>query len=232
MIPPVDALPDPELEAEETTAFRATVGGEEVGGGTLTLRPEGERELLQLIEGAAFGRVSGRAVVRFRRRGGELLAAAQEVELRDRERELYRASASFRDVQAPQLGGELSPYPRELLPAPALALALRTLPLKEKARFMPQVWLAAIVHWPLDLRVEKREPVEVPAGRFDCWRVRLRPSLLDVAQALDELSANVVPPLTAHVTVDGQRLVRLAFPTGPARSDPPGRLEATSLSSA
>jgi hypothetical protein len=229
MIRPVEALPDPELEAEETTTFRATVGGEEVGGGTLTLRPEGARELLQLIEGEAFGRLSGRAVVRFRRRGGELLAASQEVELRDRERELYRASATFRDVRAPQLGGELAPYPRELVPAPALALALRTLPLAEKARFMPAVWLAAIVHWPLDLRVEKRERVAVPAGRFDSWRVRLRPSLLDVAQPLDELSANVVPPLVAHVAVDGQRLLRLAFPTGFARDDPPGLLEATEI---
>jgi len=229
MIPPVEALPDPELEAEETTTFRATVGGEEVGAGTLTLRLEGERELLALIEGEAYGRLSGRVAVRFRRRGGELLAASQEVELRDRERDLYRASATFRDVQAPQFGGELAPYPRELLPAPALPLALRTLPLAEKARFMPTVWLAAVVHWPLDVRVEKRERVELPAGRLDCWRVRLRPSLLDVAQALDELSANVVPPLVAHVTVDGQRLARLAFPTGFGRGDPPGLLEATAL---
>ncbi|MDO8187272.1 hypothetical protein Q5424_16100 [Conexibacter sp. JD483] len=225
----MDALPDPELEAEETTVFRATVDGEEVGGGTLTLRPEGERELVQAIAGEAFGRVSGTVETRFRRRGGELLAASQTIELRDRERELYRMNATFRDVQAPQMGGELTPYPREMVPAPALALALRALPLGERARFVPRVWLAAVVHWPLDMRVEKRERVTVPAGKLDCWRIRMRPSLLDVAQALDELSANVVPPLVAHVAVDGQRLVRLAFPTGPGRSDPPGLLEATEL---
>ncbi len=226
----VEALPDPELEAAETTVFRASVDGEEVGGGTLTLRCDGERELVQEISGEAFGRVRGVAETRFRRRSGELLAAAQTIDLeRPRAARSTEAEATFRDVQSPQLGGELTPYPREMVPAPALALALRVLPLAEKARFVPRVWLAAVVHWPLDLRVEKRERAKVPAGTFDCWRLRMRPSLLDVAQPLDELSANVVLPLVAHVTVDGQRLVRLAFPCGPARSDPPGLLEATEL---
>lgn len=223
-------LPDPRLDGEETTAFRALVGEEEVGGGTLTLRADGERELVQLIEGEAFGRLAGRAEARFRRRGGELLAASLAVEVRDRAREVFREAAAFRDVQVPQIGGEVSPYPREMVPAPALALALRCLPLADKARFLPRAWLTAIVHWPLDVRVEKREKATVPAGAFDCWRIRLRPSLADVAQALDELSASVVPPVIAHVTVDGQRLVRVAFPTGPGRNDPPGRIEAVELS--
>lgn len=224
------ALPDPDLDGPETTVFRATVGGEEVGGGTLTFRPDGEREFVQLIEGEAFGRLTGHAETRFRRRGGELLAASLAAEVRDRDREVFREAAAFRDVQVPQIGGEVTPYPREMVPAPALALALRTLPLADKARFLPRAWLTAIVHWPLDVRVEKREKTKVPAGSFDCWRIRLRPSLADVAQALDELSANVVPPVIAHVTVEGQRLVRLAFPTGPGRNDPPGLLEATELS--
>jgi hypothetical protein len=224
------ALPDPELEGPETTVFRATVDGEQVGSGTLTLRPDGAREFVQEIEGEAFGRLAGSVQTRFRRRGGELLAASQASELRDREREVFRDAAAFRDVQVPQFGGEVMAYPREMVPAPALALALRVLPLADKARFLPRAWLTAIVHWPLDVRVEKRERVTVPAGSFESWRIRLRPSLLDVAQALDELSANVVPPVVAHVAVDGQRLVRLAFPTGPGRADPPGLLEATELS--
>jgi hypothetical protein len=229
MRPMEHALPDPGLDGPETTTFRATVGGEEVGGGTLTLRSDGARELVQEIAGEAFGRLTATVQTRFRRRGGELLAAAQTTLVRDGEREVFRDAAAFRDVKVPQLGGELAPYPRELVPAPALALALRTLPLADKARFVPRAWLTAVVHWPLDVRVEKRERVTVPAGAFDCWRVRLRPSLLDVAQALDELSANVVPPVVAHVARDGQRLVRLAFPTGPGRPDPPGLLEATEL---
>jgi hypothetical protein len=224
-----DALPDPELDGPETTTFRGLVDGEEVGTGTLTLRPEGDRELLQEISGEAFGRLSGNVETRFRRRSGVLLAQSQAIEVRDRDRDVFHESAAFRDVQVPQLGGDIAAYPREMVPAPALALALRVLPLAEKARFVPPVWLTAIVHWPIDVRVEKREKVTVPAGKLDAWRIRLRPSLVDVAQALDELSATVVPPVVAHVTVDGQRLVRLAFPTGPARTDPPGLIEATDL---
>lgn len=225
-----DALPDPDLSGPETTTFRGLVDGEEVGTGTLTFRNDGERDLVQEISGSAFGRLTGTAETRFRRRGGELLAAAQAVEIRDRDREVARDAASFRDVHVPQMGGDVAPYPRTLVPAPAVALALRTLPLREKARFVPQVWLTAIVHWPVDIRVEKREKVTVPAGTFDAWRVRLRPSLVDVAQALDELSASVVPPVVAHVAIEPSgRLLRLAFPTGPARTDPPGLLEATDL---
>lgn len=224
-----DALPDPELEGPETTTYRGLVDGEEVGTGTLTLRPEGDRELIQEIVGEAFGRLSGNVETRFRRRSGVLLAQSQATEVRDKDRDVFHESAAFRDVQVPQMGGDIAAYPREMVPAPALALALRTLPLAEKARFVPPVWLTAVVHWPIDVRVEKREKVTVPAGKIDAWKVRLRPSLVDVAQALDELSATVVPPVIAHVSVDGQRLVRLAFPTGPARTDPPGLLEATDL---
>ena len=87
------------------------------------------------------------------------------------------------------------------------------------------------MHWPIDIRVEKQEQVTVPAGTFDAWRVRLRPSLVDVAQSLDELSANLVPPVTAWVTVEPNgRLLKLAFPTGPGKSDPSGLLEAIELS--
>ncbi len=225
-----EPLPDPELDAPERTSYRGLVDGEEVGTGTLTLRPDGDDHLVQEIEGEAFGRLRGRVEVRFRRRGGTLIAESQTAEVTDRDRPVFSDDARFRDVQVPQLGGELGAYPRSMVPAPALALALRTLELGEKARFVPQVWLTAIVHWPLDLRVEKREKVEVPAGKVEAWRVRLRPSLVDVAQALDELSATVVPPVHAHVDVRTGRLVRLAFPTGPGRTDPPGLIEATDIS--
>ncbi len=225
-----DALPDPQLAAPETTVFRALIDGEEIGGGTLTHRDDGDRDFVQEITGTAFGRLTGNVHTRFRRRGGALLAAEHTVEILDREREVTRDAAFFRDVHVPQLGGEAAPYPRTLVPAPALALALRTLPLREKAKFVPQVWLTAIVHWPVDIRVEKREKVTVPAGTFDAWRVRLRPSLVEVAQALDELSASVVPPVIAHVAIDPiGRLLRLSFPTGPGRTDPPGLLEATEI---
>lgn len=226
-----DPLPDPGIETAEQTLYRATIDGEQVGSGQLSFRPDGDRTLVQEITGEAFGRLTGEVLVRFRRRNGELLAESQTVEILDREREVLREQAAFRDVQVPQMGGDIAPYPRAMVPAPALALAFRTLPLAEKARFVPRAWLTAVVHWPIDIRVEKREKVTVPAGTFDAWRIRLRPSLVDVAQALDELSASLVPPVIAHVAVEpAGRLIRLAFPTGPGRTDPAGLIEATELS--
>ncbi len=57
--------------------------------------------------------------------------------------------------------------------------------------------------------------------------MRIRPSLVDVAQSLDELSATVIPPVTAHVDRASGRLLRVDFPTGPAKADPRGALVAT-----
>lgn len=219
----------PDFEGSETTSFDGFVDGEAVGGGTLVFRKE-ERGLVQEISGEAFGRLDGTVVTRFRSRGEELIAEWQEIALNHKGKRTFDETKSFRDVQVPHMGGDVGPYPRTMIPAPALALALRTLPWEAKARFAPPVWLTAIVLWPLDLRVEKQEKVKVPAGSFDAWKIRLRPSLVDVAQALDELSANVVPPVYAYVAVGSQRLLKLDFPTGPGRNDPRGHIEATELS--
>ena len=230
MIPRVEEpLIDPNLEAEERSTFRGFVDGEEVGEGTLVLRPDGARALIQEITGEAFGRLSGSVEVTFRRRSEQLLAESQVIELLHKGKPAFNETAQFRDVQVPQLGGEVAAYPRTMVPAAGLAVALRTLPWTDKARFQPPVWLTAIVHWPLDLRVEKKEKVKTPAGSFEAYKVRIRPSLVDVAQSLDELSANLIPPVTAHIDTKTSRLLRVDFPTGPGRQDPFGYIEATEL---
>lgn len=228
MRPMESPLPDPHLDAPEVSRFRGLVDGQEVGEGTLTFRPDG-RALVQEIAGAAFGRLEGTATTRFRIRGDELIAESQELELLHKGKPMFSETKSFRDVQVPQLGGEVGSYPRTLVPAPALALALRALPWAAKAQFQPPVWLTAIAHWPLDLRVEGKDKVKVPVGSFEAWRIRLRPSLTDVAQAFDELSASVLPPVHAYVDTATSRLVKLDFPTGPGRNDPRGQLEALAL---
>ncbi|MBJ7473132.1 MAG: hypothetical protein JHD16_17635, partial [Solirubrobacteraceae bacterium] len=224
-----EPLADPNLEAEERTTFRGFVDGEEVGGGTLVLRPDGARALVQEISGEAFGRLSGSVTVNFRRRSDQLLAESQTIDLHHKDKPAFHEQAQFRDVQVPQLGGDVAAYPRTMVPAAGLAVALRTLPWADKARFAPPVWLTAIVHWPLDLRVEKKEKVKTPVGQFEAWRIRIRPSLVDVAQSFDELSANLIPPVTAHIDVKTARLLRVDFPTGPGRQDPFGYIEAVDL---
>lgn len=224
-----EPLVDPELETEERTAFRGVVDGDEVGGGELILRSVDDRTFEQVARGEAYGRLEGEVTAQFRRRGGALLAESQSIELRHKGKVVFSEEASFRDVQVPQLGGEVAAYPRTMVPAGALAVALRLLPWAPKARFAPPVWLTAIAHWPLDLRVEAKESVTVPAGKFDAYRLRARPSLIDVAQSLDELSANVIPPVTIHVATSSSRLLRVDFPTGPGKADPRGFIEATEL---
>lgn len=222
-------LADPNLDAPERTEFRGFVDGEEVGTGTLVLNGDDGRTFVQEITGEAFGRLSGTATVNFRKRGGDLLAESQSLRLEHKNTPVFTEEASFRDVQVPQLGGDVAAYPRTMVPAAGLAVALRTLEWSDKARYAPPVWLTAIVHWPLDIRVEKKEKVKTPAGSFEAWKVRIRPSLVDVAQSLDELSANLIPPVTAHIDVKTNRLLRVDFPTGPGRQDPRGYIEATKL---
>ncbi|MDO9357053.1 MAG: hypothetical protein Q7T55_25370, partial [Solirubrobacteraceae bacterium] len=153
----------------------------------------------------------------------------QAILLNHKGKQAFKEDASFRDVQVPQLGGDVGAYPRTMVPAAGLAVALRCLPWADKARFAPPVWLTAIVHWPLDIRVEKKEKLSTPAGKFDAWKLRIRPSLVEIASSLDELSANLVPPVTAHVDVKSGRLLRVDFPTGVNRNDPRGYIEATEL---
>lgn len=224
-----EPLADPELDSEERTAFRGVVDGAEVGDGELILRSVDDRTFEQVARGQAYGRLEGEVVARFRRRGGVLLAESQTIEMKHKGKVVFSEDATFRDVQVPQLGGEIGAYPRTVVPAGGLAVALRLLPWAPKARFAPPVWLTAIAHWPLDARVEAKESAKVPAGTFDAYRVRLRPSLVDVAQSLDELSANVVPPITALIAIDSGRLLRVDFPTGPGKNDPRGFIEATSV---
>ena len=223
-------LIDPNLDTEERTEFRGFIDGEEVGGGSLVLRSHDGRTFVQEIVGEAFGRLSGTATVNFRRRGEELHAESQKLLLEHKGKHAFTEEASFRDVQVPQLGGDVGAYPRTMVPAAGLAVALRTLPWADKAKFAPPVYLTAIVHWPLDMRVEKKEKVSTPAGKFEAWKLRIRPSLVDIAASLDELSANLIPPVTAHVDTKTNRLLRVDFPTGPGRQDPFGYIEATELS--
>jgi hypothetical protein len=225
-----EPLVDPQLTAPERTAFRGFVDGEQVGEGELVLSSDDARTFTQVARGSAYGRLEGEVTARFRRRGGALLAESQSIALRHKGTVVFTEEKSFRDVQVPQLGGEVAAYPRTLIPAGGLAVALRLLPWAPKVRFTPPVWLTAIVHWPLDIRTEAKESVTTPAGTFDAYRIRIRPSLVDVAQSLDELSANVIPPVTAHIAVDSGRLLRVDFPTGAAKSDPRGYLEAVELS--
>ena len=141
--------------------------------------------------------------------------------------------ARFRGPKVVHWGGELESFPRDLTPLLGAALALRGLEFEQGARRSFSAWAVSSIYWQVDTRVEKEETVNVPAGALAAWRVRLRPSFEQVDKALDSLMDSLMPPLVAHFEKDPpHRFLRLRFPTGPFRGNPPGVIEATEPSRA
>jgi hypothetical protein len=106
-------------------------------------------------------------------------------------------------------------------------VALRGIEFAKGERRSFAVWLANTLYWQVDLHVEKRERAGVPAGDFDAWRVRVRPSFREVAGALDRVVAAFLPPFVVHFEAAApHRFLRFSFPTGPFPWNPRGRIEA------
>ncbi len=104
----------------------------------------------------AYGRLDGEVIATFRRRGGSLLAEQQQITLRHKGKVVYHGGDHLPRCAGAADGRRGGPYPRTMVPAGGIATALRLLPWEPKARFAIPVWLTAIVHWPLDMRVEAR----------------------------------------------------------------------------
>jgi hypothetical protein len=221
---------DPEIPNGERVAYRGIVGGEEAGTGEIVVEHEPDRYRQSVV-----ARVAGQAEFRtstvFRRRSGQMYAETHEIEAFDSSGErLSSERARFRGVKVLQWGGEMESYPRDLAPLVASSLALRGLEFVARSRRGLSVWLGATVYWQVEATVEREETVELPAGELRAWRVRLRPSFEQVDRALDSLVDALLPPVVAHLESDPpHRFLRLQFPTGPFRSNPPGVIEATEL---
>jgi hypothetical protein len=221
---------DPEIPDGERASYRGLVGGHEAGEGEIVVEHAPDRYRQTVV-----ARVAGRAELRcstvFRRRSGQIHAETCEMEVFDGSAEpLASERARFRGVKVLQWGGEMESYPRDLSPLLACSLALRGLEFSAGARRSLSVWLAATVYWQVESRVEREEEVELPVGSLEAWRVRLRPSFEQVDKALDSLVDALMPPVVMHLETDPpHRFLRLQFPTGPFRWNPPGVIEATEL---
>jgi hypothetical protein len=223
------AFADPGIAALERAVYRGSIGDEEAGEGTLEIEPvDGglEQRITTVVAGHA--RYAMRA--RFSVRGGALLCEDYALETFSGDVRIAREEGAFRDVQTLQWGGELQPYPRSVTPLLACATALRGLDFARGEKRQFAVWLANTAYWPVDLHVEKRERVSVPAGEFDAWRIRVRPSFREVAGALDRVVQAFLPPFVIHFEADApHRFLRFTFPTGPFPWNPRGRIEALSF---
>jgi hypothetical protein len=225
---------DPDIPDGERTAYRGLIGGEEAGTGevVVTRAAEGGNDLYrQSLTARVAGRAELRAETTFRRRSGTLHVEGHEMQTFDGDTAPVAAEQSrFRGVKVLQWGGEVEPFPRDMAPLLGCAVALRGLDFEAGARRGFSVWLASSVYWGVETKVEKRETLELPAGKLPAWRVRLRPSFEQVDKALDGLMDALMPPVVAHFEAEpSHRLLRVEFPTGPFKWNPPGAIEAVEL---
>lgn len=130
-------------------------------------------------------------------------------------------------------GGLTGALPAGLTPIVGVMTTWRGLPFRTGLTGQVPVWLAFAVSWPVDLRVERREAVTVPAGRVQAWRVVLRPSLSalgPLAAVLEQAVGSLVPDVVLHFAADDPHpLVRAEAPTGPFPWSPKVVLELTTI---
>lgn len=223
------AFGDPGVTAPEQAVYRGSIGDDVAGEGTLFIEPTDggvEQRIEMLVAGHA--RYAMRAG--FTLRNGQLLCEEYSLETFSGEKRIAREEGAFRDVQTLQWGGELRPYPHSVTPLLACATAIRGIELGKGERRSFAVWLANTAYWQVDLHVERRERVTVPAGAFDAWRIRARPSFREIAGALDRVVQAVLPPFVIHLdAAPPHRFLRFSFPTGPFPWNPRGRIEAVSF---
>lgn len=222
-------LRDPGLPDGETSVYRGSVKGEPAGRGTL--RVEATRDAyVQRVEMQVLGELDYALELRFARRDGAMHAEHYALRTEYQGAPVAAEEGWFRDVRVLHWGAELIRYPRDISPLLGCAVALRGLDFAKGARRTFPLWLANTVFWDVELRVERREDVEVPAGRYPAWRVRARPSFEQIGPALDKLVGVLLPPFVLHFEAAApHRFLRFEFPTGPFRWNPRGVIEAVEL---
>ena len=165
---------------------------------------------------------------RFQQVGDQLLAAEYRAETRSGATVVSREEANFLGTTHLQFGGGIAPFPSRLMPLAGGLTLLRGLDFTAGTDTDIALWLAFSVHIPVSAKVEERTEVDVPAGRIDCWQVRLRPRLSGLNMLLEKMLSGFLPPAVAHFEVQPpHRMVRFGFPTGPMPWDARGLMELT-----
>ena len=221
---------DPGIPDGERTAYRGTIAGKPAGDGELTVEaaPDG---YLQRIAIAVDGGYGLELEMRFARVNGTLRSEHYILATRDGDRPVAREEGWFRDVHGLHWGGTLEPYPGSVTPLLGCAIALRGIEFAKGERHRFALWLANSVWWEVEVHVERRERIEVPAGSFDAWRVAASPRFEAIGTALNRVVQAVLPPFRLHLdAAPPHRFLRFSFPTGPFPWNPRGLIEATDVS--
>lgn len=217
---------DPGIPDGERTAYRVVVEDKELATATHVIDHDGEEGYLQRVS-IAHDEAAYEMEAAFTRRRGTVLAERYRMETLWKGERVALEEGRFRDVKVVQFGGELKAYPRGMTPLLGCGIALRGLEFEKGFERDLTVWLANTLFWEVRVTVEGRERVSVPAGKFDAWRVRVRPSLEEVSSQLDKMVQPLIPPLELHTELEApHRILRFEFPTGPFPWNPTGVIEA------
>jgi hypothetical protein len=162
----------------------------------------------------------------FQRNGATMSAHRYKAEARSDGEVVSREEGYFSNTKHIQFGGNVAEFPRNVMPVIGGLTLLRGLDFRKGAKQTVNVWLAFSICWPLEVKVEKQTRVDVPAGTFDVWQVRVRPSFNQISGLLDKVVAGFLPPFIAHFeTAHAHRMVRFSFPSGPMPWNPRGVIE-------
>ena len=220
---------DPGIPDGEATSFRGLVGDEVAGTGDMVVEAR-DGEYVQRLTSRIGEAISGELEMRFGRVNGTVVADHYRLQTFDGEQPVSVEEGWFRDRHVLQWGGEAQPYPRSVTPLLGCGVALRGLEFREGSRHRFALWLANSAFWDVEVQVERRQRIDVPAGPFDAWRVRARPRFDAVAGPLDALVGAVLPPFRLHFdAAPPHRFLRFSFPTGPFPWNPRGVIEATKI---
>ncbi|WP_067822986.1 hypothetical protein [Nocardia inohanensis] len=220
---------DPQIADGEKSAYAISIGDQRVNSemvGVVTRDADDRyRSLLELTMPGDFTMTVEQT---FDRAGETLTCRDYRAESRHGETLVSSEYGNFADTSHLQFGGAVAPFPNRMVPLLGGVIAFRGLEFTKGAKQNADLWLGFSVHWPVEVKVDKRVTLELPAGRFDAWQVRVRPSFAHINGLLDKVMGSVLPPFVLHYdAARGHRMLRFSFPTGPMPWNPKGLVELT-----
>lgn len=162
----------------------------------------------------------------FDRTGGRLSTVSYSAESKLGQTVVSREEGNFVGTSHLQFGGKVEPFPSPLTSLLGGATTFRGLDFTKGAKATISLWLAYSIHWPVEIKVEKRTTIDIPAGRFDAWQVKAKPSFAHINGLLDKVIHGILPAFTLHFEAAApHRMLRFSFPTGPLPWDPKGLVQ-------
>ncbi len=220
---------DPDIPDGEKTTYEVSISRRRVGTATSLVEHVDESFYRHVLE-SDLSELQMTVEQTFFREGGELAAATYRAESRADGRVVSTEEADFQGTRHLQFGGKVEAFPTNLSPVLGAMIALRGVDFRRGSQATVSLWLGFSVFWPIHVKVERRESVTVPAGTFDSWSVKLRPSFAEISGLLDKVIGGLLPAFVLHFAAEHpHQMLRFEFPTGPFRWNPKGLVEASSV---